>query len=424
MTSTRARDRRFDIVLFGVTGFTGRLVAEYLLASRSDADLRLAFAGRNVGKVEEVRRALGERHPSAGKIPILRADSFDRPSLDAIARDAAVVCTTVGPYLKYGAELVAACVQHGTDYCDLTGEVAFMRQSIDRHHEEAQRSGARIVHACGFDSIPSDLGTLMLSQAVRSRYAGRLREVEVLVKGMRGGFSGGTVSSMLETIDAMKRDPSLRKLFGNPYSLNPNGDRGNARERDLTGPKRDPRSNRWRAPFVMASVNTRVVRRSQALLGHPNGSDFRYFEAMEMGRGLKGAVAATAATGALGGFLLAASIRPTRALLERRVLPAPGEGPSDEQRARGFFRFQVVGRGVTDRGREVELRGKVGDDRDPGYGSTSKMLGEAALCLARDAAAEGTLRAGVLTPATALGGALLERLRRAGMTFEVEGLEG
>lgn len=406
-------------MLFGVTGFTGRLVAEYLLAARSDSKLRLAFAGRNLSKLEMVRRELASISPSASGIPLLRADSFDRASLDAIARDAAVVCTTVGPYQRLGGELVSSCVRHGTDYCDLTGEVAFMKQSIALHHEAAMQSGARIVHACGFDSIPSDLGVFMLSRAMKERHRGHLQEVRTLVQSMRGAFSGGTVATLLETIDALKRDPSLRKVLADPHALEPDQSRGTSEARDLRGPRRDPESKSWLAPFLMAPVNTRVVGRSQALLGHPNGRSFRYVEALQTGRGIKGAAIAFAVSGALGGFLLAASLPPTRALLVERLLPSPGDGPTAEQRTKGFFRMALVATGTGEDGRQRHLRGRVADDLDPGYGSTAKMLGETALGLARDEPPEGALRTGVLTPASALGSALIARLRRAGMTFEV-----
>ncbi|MCB9622135.1 MAG: saccharopine dehydrogenase NADP-binding domain-containing protein [Polyangiales bacterium] len=402
------RSRRYDVVLFGATGFTGRLVAEYLAEHYGDSDVRVALAGRNRAKLEDIRRGL----PAAGREwPILVADSHDRASLDAVAKDTSVVCTTVGPYARYGAELVAACVAHGTDYCDLTGETQFVRRMIDQHHEEAQKTGARIVHCCGFDSIPSDLGTLMMQEAAKERFGVPLQKVTYFAGETKGGFSGGTVASMLNLFEEIARDRSVLKILGNPYALNPEGKRKGPDGSDQKGVRFDRDLGQWTAPFVMAAINTRVVRRSNAILGYPWGEDFRYAEVMSTGKGPRGLARATAITSFLGGFMGAAAIDPIRKLLAARVLPKPGEGPSKEDRDKGFFVTRFVGKTADGR----ELRGRVEGTSDPGYGETAKMLSESALCLALGGPSEG----GVRTPASTMGMLLVERLRKAGMTFDV-----
>ncbi len=402
------RSRRYDIVLFGATGFTGRLVAEYLAEHYGRTDVRVALAGRSLAKLEDVRSGL----PTAARDwPLLVADSHDRASLDAIAENTSVVCTTVGPYAKHGAELVAACVAHGTDYCDLTGETQFIRRMIDRHHEEAKQTGARIVHCCGFDSIPSDLGTLMMQEASKERFGAPLQKLTYFAGETKGGFSGGTVASMLNLFEEIARDKSVLKILGNPYALNPEGERKGPDGSDQKGVRFDRDLGQWTAPFVMAAVNTRVVRRSNAILGYPWGEGFRYAEVMSTGKGPRGLARATAITSFLGGFMGAAAIDPIRKLLAARVLPKPGEGPSKEDRDKGFFVTRFVGKTADGRA----LHGRVEGKSDPGYGETAKMLAESALCLALGGPSEG----GVRTPASTMGMLLVERLREAGMTFEV-----
>ena len=281
---TRDRSREFDIVLWGATGFTGRLVAEYLVRNYlgGEAGLRLALAGRNKAKLEEVANEVG-----APQLPLLIGDSFDADSLNAIAAKAEVLITTVGPYAKYGAEIVAACVRNGTDYCDLTGETNFIRAMIDAHEDEAKRTGARIVHCCGYDSIPSDLGTLMVQEAFKRRHGGYASQVKMASVQMRGGPSGGTIASMFNMVDELKENPGLRKIMGNPYALNPKGVRGPDKG-DQTGARFDKDLDMWTGAFIMAGINTRVVRRSHALMGLPWGEDFRYSEVTGTGKGVKG----------------------------------------------------------------------------------------------------------------------------------------
>jgi short subunit dehydrogenase-like uncharacterized protein len=406
--------RPYDIVLFGATGFTGKLVAEYLLL-HAPPDVRWALAGRNRAKLEAVRDDLAARDPRAASLRLVVADTNDEGSLEELARAARVVCTTVGPYMKYGRALVSACALHGAHYCDLTGEVPFMRESIDRNDGRARETGARIVHACGFDSLPSDLGVLMVHDHAKRTWDEDLAWVKMFAGETSGGFSGGTVATMLELLAAAKKDKAMRSLLGNPYALDPrDGGRRGPDGGDARGVRWDDDLHMWTGPFLMASTNTRVVRRSNALLDHAYGASFRYSEAMSFGRGPKGFAMATAVTAGLGAFVVAASVTPTRKLLERTLLPAPGEGPSKEARDNGFFVVRHIGE--TTGGHRVTAR--IEGKSDPGYGETAKMLGESALCLALD---EETLpaRAGVLTPATAMGMRLVERLRTAGMVFDV-----
>ena len=404
----RDRSREYDVILWGATGFTGRLVAEYLVRHYlgGDIGLRFALAGRNRDKLERVATEIG-----ATELPILIGDSFDAASLDKLASKAEVIISTVGPYAKYGAEIVAACVRNGTDYCDLTGETHFVRSMIDAHHEQARRRGARIVHCCGFDSIPSDLGALMVQEAFRERHGHYASEVKMAAGEMRGAFSGGTFASLLNAVDELKENPSLRKVLGDPYALNPKGVRG-PDKRDQTGVRYDEHLG-WTGPFIMAAVNTRIVRRSHALLGLSWGRDFRYSEVMSTGKGAKGFTRAVSFAAGIAASIGAVAFPLTRPLVVKR-LPSPGEGPSDKVRAKGYFKTRHV---AVDNGQET--RGLVADRRDPGYGSTAVMISESALCLALDGA-ELTSEGGVLTPASAMGMRLVERLRAAGMTFEVE----
>ncbi len=405
--------REFDVVLMGATGFTGRLVAEYLLARHGvGGDLRWAIAGRSQDKLETVRGELGE---GAESLPMIIADSHDAESLAALVRRTRVICTTVGPYALHGSELVAACAAHGTDYCDLSGEVPWMRRMLDQHLDAAKASGARIVHCCGFDSIPSDLGVWFLQQAAIERFGRPLERVRLRVKAAKGGLSGGTFASMLNIVEESRRDEATAKVLKNPYALCPAEGRKGQRQPYVSGPKYDDAIGAWAAPFIMAAINTRVVHRSNALQNYAYGKEFRYDEAVLTGTGFGGRVKATMVSAGMGGFALGAAIGPTRSLLKKLVLPKPGEGPSAEQRQAGFFNIIVEGRTADGE----TLRARVRGDRDPGYGSTSKMIGEAAVCLARDIGDE--ISGGFWTPASALDGQLIDRLQQhAGVTFEIE----
>ncbi|SDC37097.1 Uncharacterized conserved protein [Geodermatophilus telluris] len=402
-------DREHDVVLLGATGFVGRLVAGYLARS-APPDLRVALAGRSRDKLTAVAADL----PDAGRRwPLLEADTGDPASLARLAEGTRVLVTTVGPYARYGLPVVEACARAGTHYADLTGEVLFVREAIDRFDAVARESGARIVHAAGYDSIPSDLSVWLLAERAREDGAGGLTDVR-LVATVRGGFSGGTVASMLGQVEAMATDREVRRLIGDPYALSPDRAAEPAtRQPSDAAPPALAADGRWTAPFVMAPFNTRIVRRSNALQEWAYGRGMRYGESMSAGRGLPGALAAAGITTGLAAGLGALAFPPTRALLDR-VLPAPGSGPSEATREKGFFRMVVDA--STEGGRRY--RATAAGPGDPGYKATSVMLGEVALGLAIDTDRLPD-RAGSLTPATALDGVLVERLRAAGHTYDV-----
>ena len=409
-------ERELDVGVFGATGFAGRLVAEYL-AGHAPGGTRIGLAGRSRDRLERVRAELGA---AAAKWPLIEADSSDAESLAALARSARVVATTVGPYRPRGLPLVGACAEAGTHYADLSGEVLFERDSIERYHEVAAGTGARIVHGCGFDSIPSDLGTHLLYETVLADGGGELADTTLVVTRLRGGFSGGTLSSMVEQLDEVRADPQLRRTAADPYALSPDraAEPDLGRQRDLTRVQRDTALGIWTGPFLMASINTRVVRRSSALLDWAYGRKFRYREVSGYGPGRAGALRAASVTAALGAMAAGLSSPRIRRLLVGRLLPGPGQGPSEQTRRNGRFRMEI--HTWTSAGRHY--RARVAAQGDPGYQATAVMMGEAALALALD---QERLpgRAGVLTPATALGTVLTDRLRAAGMTFEAARLE-
>ncbi|GIF19566.1 short subunit dehydrogenase-like uncharacterized protein [Actinoplanes tereljensis] len=400
--------RDHDIVVYGASGFVGVLVAKYL-AEHAPAGTRVALAGRSETKLTEVKQRLGVDWP------VLVADATDAPALEKVAASTRVVITTVGPYAKFGKDLVRACAAAGTDYVDLTGEVLFARQSIDDNHELARSTGARIVHSCGFDSIPSDLGVHVLDQQVKADGAGELTDTTLVVTSMRGGMSGGTIDSMRHQLDTVKQDRKLRRLAASPYSLSPDraAEPDLGRQDDvalLRGEEINPRLRGTLAPFVMASYNTRVVRRSNALREWAYGRQFRYREAMSVGASPLSPVIAFATKLGLGALIVGLSIPPTRFVLDR-VLPKPGEGPSERSRNSGHFTMDLFT--TTTTGERYTSRVKA--KGDPGYAATAIMLGESALALVHDRDALPPSEGGVLTPATALGDALVTRLRAAGL---------
>ena len=403
-----ANDREYDVILWGASGFTGRLVAEYLLSKYKEEDLKWAMAGRNQAKLEEVRSAI-----SGDRIPIIIADSMDSTSLDAMTSKAKVICTTVGPYAKFGSKLVRSCITHQTDYCDLTGEVQWMRKMIDQHHVEAKANGTRIVHTCGFDSVPSDMGVYFLQREINMDKGAYAEHIKMRVKAMKGGMSGGTYASLSYVMEEAAGDKSIYKTLFDPYGLNPNdGKRGDDKP-DLSKVVFEKESKSWIAPFIMAAINTKVVRRSHALSGYPYGSSFKYDEAMMTGGGLAGRAKGLMTAGAMG-IMMAGKPGSLLKKITDRVLPDPGEGPNEQERENGFYNLKLFA--MMPDGSMVQ--GKVTGDKDPGYGSTSKMLGEAAVCLAKDRD-QCPKVAGMLTPSTALGEAYLERLvDNAGLTFD------
>lgn len=416
MTPTPSSDRTYDVVVYGAASFVGKILTRHLLQRHGEAGgLRWAIAGRNAAKLEEVKRELG-----MPALPVLLADAADGVALRAMAAQARVVVSTVGPYALYGSELVAACAELGTDYCDLTGEVPWMRRMIDAHEATARRTGARIVHTCGFDSIPSDMGVWFTQREAQRRFGQPCVQVRGGVKALSGGASGGTAASMVNVVREAATNAQTRALLKNPYALAPAASRGvpertPVRQHDVLGPEFDADLGQWRAPFVMAGINSRVVLRSHALAGQPWGPDFRYDESMLVGRGFRGRATAFAITAGVGGLVALLATPLTRPLMERLVLPAPGTGPSPEAQEKGFFDLRF--HGVTRDHRRLQVR--VTGDRDPGYGSTGKMLGEAAVCLALDVSRD-TTPGGFWTPSTAMGEALLTRLAtHAGLAFAV-----
>ena len=404
-------EREFDVIVYGATGFTGELVAAYLLERYGCArELNWAIAGRNAGKLADLKDSLGA---DAATLQIVVADSDDSDALAELAARTRVVLTTVGPYALYGSKLVAACVTAGTHYCDLAGEVQWIRRMVDKHHERAVETGARIVHCCGFDSIPMDIGVFFLQQEAQRLHGRFCEDIAMFVKATKGSASGGTLASMMNIIREARENRDVVKVLADPYALNPSGERDGPDGRDQQKVLYDEDAGCWTAPFIMAGVNTRVVRRSNALAGYPYGKEFRYREAVMTGAGSGGWLKGNLVAIGLGALATGIYFSPTRKLLQKFVLPKPGEGPDKKAQESGFFNLVQVGK----LGDGTVIRARITGDRDPGYGSTSKMLAESAVCLAKDELASS---GGVLTPATAMGEPLLARLRtNAGLTFDV-----
>ena len=407
----QAPPRAYDLIVYGASGFTGRLVAEHLLGTYgANGEVRWAMAGRNTGKLAEVRGLIG----GPPNLPLMTADAADPASLKTMAERAKVIISTVGPYQLYGEGLVAACATAGTDYVDLCGEPAWMAAMIRKYGDVARASGARIVFSCGFDSIPFDLGVFFLEQQARARFGGPATRVRGRVRKMKGSFSGGTAASLLATVEAAAREPAIRKTLSDPFALTPGfvgaaQPAGNEVVEDIA-------AGSWVAPFIMAMINTKTVHRSNQLLNYAYGRDFVYDEMMMTGSGRAGEKRARALArreavqNALIGFA------PTRALIRRFVLPKPGQGPSKAARDAGFYDILLIGETSDGRSLRVSVKG----DRDPGYGSTSKMIAESAICLARDVSHQA-VGGGFWTTASAMGEPLLGRLQaKAGLTFTLE----
>ncbi len=401
--------REFDLILFGATGFTGRLVADYLAAQDgAGSGIAWAMAGRDERKLEQLRRNCA----APDSVALITADASDAVTLAALVARARVVITTVGPYQLHGEALVRACAAAGTDYVDLCGEPAWMARMIPLLEGPARESGARIVFSCGFDSIPFDLGVLYLQNQARARFGAPLGRVRGRVRRIKGGISGGTLASGVATIEAGQRDPAVARTMNDPFALTP-GFSGPAQPEGDSA-LYDEVAGAWTGPFMMATINTKNVHRTNALLGHPWGRDFQYDERMLTGTGSKGArrARAMAAMARIQNGLL--HFAPTRALL-RLALPKPGQGPDKQARESGSYELHFIGQ-ATD---GTLLRASVKGQRDPGYGSTSRMIAESALCLAADG--ERRLAGGgVWTAGSAMGSALIERLeQRAGLSFSM-----
>ncbi|WP_040696348.1 saccharopine dehydrogenase family protein [Nocardia vinacea] len=413
-----ADNREFDLVLFGATGFVGKLTAQYLLGA-APAEARIALAGRSLDKLTTVRDELG---PAAANWGLVVADSTDQTALDALAARTTVVVTTVGPYLRYGIPLVAACAKAGTHYADLTGEPLFIRDAIDRYHEQAVETGAKIVNSCGYDSIPSDLSVYQLYKQTVADNTGELEDT-TLIASLKGGVSGGTIDSGRAMMEAIAADPAKGSVMSHPYSLSPDKSMepnvGRQTDQALQRASSiDPSLDGWVGTFVMAAHNTKIVRRTNGLLGWVYGKNFRYREVMNAGKsaaaplvaaGMAGGIVATMAAGAM-----LSRVAVGRKLLDR-IVPKPGTGPSEHARTSGWFTMKTYAR-TSSGAKYVATFSGAGD---PGYQATAVMLGQAGLCLAFDSADQPDL-AGILTPASAMGDPLTTRLRAAGITIEVQ----
>ena len=393
--------REYDIIIWGASGFTGRLVAEYLYTNYNSKDLKWAIAGRDNQKLISIRKTFLN-----DEVPIVLADSFDETSLNKMTQRANVICSTVGPYAKYGSLLVKSCIKNKTHYCDLAGEAQWIRKMIDLHHEEAIRNQVKIVNSCGYDSIPSDMGVYFINKNLSKKNL----TIKMRVTGTKGGYSGGTYASMQNIIKEASSDREVRKSLTNPYGLNPVGEQSGHDKRDLSSVVFDKKIKSWIAPFLMAGINTKIVRRSNALSNYNYGKDFKYDEAVMTGKGIKGQLAGIMLSIPL--ILLAAKPGSILNKIFSFFVPKPGQGPDKKERESGYFSSKFF---VFDEHSNSSIF-KVTGDRDPGYGSTSKMLAESAVCLAKDNL-DNTF--GIITPSYAMGNNILERLvSNAGLSFK------
>ena len=399
--------KTFDVIVYGATSFVGQIITRYMKEQFADGSLTWAIAGRSEAKLKQVSEEVGLEG-----VPIFVADASDEAALKDLCSKTSVIMSTVGPYALYGDTLVKACVETGTHYCDLTGEPQWIRKMQARHEDAAKASGARIVHCCGFDSIPSDLGVHFVQAEATKSFGETCDQVAMRVVKMKGGASGGTIASMINMVKEASADADLRKELKDPYSLCPPDHGFSARQRDVTM-EYDAEFGEWIAPFVMAAINTRVVHRSNALSDNSYGDGFLYEEATATGDGKRGKRGARLMSWGMGALMVGMAVPPIRWALANTVLPKPGEGPSPKEQLEG--KFDLVFQGKTPKGDVVKCR--VTGDRDPGYGSTAKMLSQAAACLAQDIPEDTP--GGFWTPATLMGDALIERLvSDAGLTFD------
>ncbi len=399
----------YDIVVYGATSFVGQILARYMVEQFSNGELKFALAGRSKSKLESLKASL-----DAPELDLLIADAADEDALNAMCFKTKVVVSTVGPYALYGEPLVKVCAETGTHYCDLTGEPQWIRRMLEAYEDLAKQSGARIVHCCGFDSMPSDLGVHFLQKHAIEQHGQVCNDIKMRVALMKGGASGGTIASMVNIIKEIRKNPKLRKVLVDPYSLCPSGHGFSARQNNVKM-EYDDELESWVAPFLMASINTRIVHRSNALSDSRYGDDFMYEEAVMTGSGNGGKKRARKMYWGLGAFTAGISVAPVRWLMENFILPKPGSGPTPEEQIKGKYVFLF--RGTTADGDVVKAR--VTGDQDPGYGSTAKMLGQAAAVLAQDI--PDSVEGGFWTPATLFGDGLIARLEEhSGVKFKID----
>ena len=406
MSKINQKNRKFDLIIWGSTGYTGKLVCEYIFNSYKDTNLKWALGGRNELKIKKLISSLNLKN-----FPYYIANSNNKNSLLKMTKATKTICSTVGPYAKYGTLLVEACVESKTNYCDITGETHWIREIIDKYHNKAIKNKVKIVHACGFDSIPSDLGVFYAQKKIKENTGKYASKICMRVVSMKGGVSGGTIYSFLNIIDESRKNKSIKKILNNPHGLSPVQDLFESEEEDLKKIIFDNTSKKWIAPFVMASINTRIVRRSNFLMDFKYGRAFIYNEALVLGKSILRKF--------LGYFKLIPvySISKFKNILFKSlvkfILPKPGQGPTGNSRRNGYFKFRFY---VFDN--KLKAIVSVNGIGCPGYGSTSKMLAESSICLALD---ELPIENGVLTPSTGLGTALLNRLQKnVGIKFEIK----
>jgi short subunit dehydrogenase-like uncharacterized protein len=400
-------DKKFDIIVYGATSFVGQIITRYMHEQFADGSIVWAIAGRSLSKLQQVSDAIG-----LSGVEIIVADAADEGALRQMCAQTTVVMSTVGPYALYGDLLVEVCATTGTHYCDLTGEPQWIRKMQLRHEADAIKSGARIVHCCGFDSIPSDLGVHFLQRKASEQFGQTCARIDMRVVSMKGGASGGTIASMINMVKEAVSDADLRRELQDPYSLCPQNHQFTVTQPEVKIAY-DAVAGGWITPFIMAGINTRIVHRSNALSNNSYGLEFKYEEAVVTGKGSSGKRKAKAAHWGVNALMFGLAVPPIRWLLETAVLPKPGEGPSEKAQLEG--QFDIVFFGSTAQGETIQCR--VTGDRDPGYGSTAKMLSQAAACLAKDV--PDGVPGGFWTPATILGDKLIKRLEaHAGLTFE------
>ena len=411
MNDSDLKKRKYDIIVYGATGFTGKLVAEYLLKTYGvNGSIRWAIAGRDEKKLELIRRNL---KLDKNDLDIFIASSFDIDSLKSMVLKTNVILSTVGPYAIYGDFLVAACVENGTHYCDLAGEVQWIRKIIDLHQEEARKTGSKIVHCCGFDSVPMDIGVWFLQKEVYQKTGEYCQSISMVVKKLKGSASGGTIASLINIIKESRKNKNTKHILNNPYSLNPSGERKGLENPEESNIIFHQEINSWTAPFIMAGINTKVVRRSHALTGYTYGDNFSYDESIATGSGFIGWLKGKLINLFLILLISLLAFSTTRIILEKFILKKPGEGPDRESQRNGFFHLIQVGK----LSNGDIFKSEVIGDRDPGYGSTAKMISECAVCLSVESLDE---KGGVWTPASIMAKPLLKRLQdNAGLVFKM-----